>query len=200
MHVHALWLKGLSTAHATHTPSIAPAHPQPFALTFFPLAAAVHWEPCLPLSVSLLQSYQYWSERQGAPGHLRGHWPSACNWKELIARPNPKAVIVPSACILGVTMTPSILPPASLLSRRSCISQMVLWTEKCFSYRISSVRRPHWFCQAVPLLWGKHKVCCSAASTGQRCPTQQNPFRQLPSLEIETDSTPPAPVTKIQGE
>lgn len=100
-----------------------PCHPHSFHCScppstlcsyIFPLAAAEHWEPCLPLSVSLVQSYQYWSERQGAPGHLRGHWPSAWNWKEQIARPNPKAVIAPSACILGVTMTPSVLPSASL--------------------------------------------------------------------------------------
>lgn len=66
---------------------------------------------------------------------------------------------------------------------------MVLWTEKCFSYHISSVIRPHQFWQTVPLLWGKHEVCCSAASTGQHCATQQDPFRQLPAFGHSTSTS-----------
>lgn len=105
---------------------------------------------------------------------LRSHWPCACKWREQIARPILKAAMVSSAeqrhCNLGVTMTPSVLPPA--VSLRSYISQMILWTEKCFSYHISSVVRPHLFWQAVPLLWGKHEVCCSTVSAGQHCATR----------------------------
>lgn len=53
-----------------------------------------------------------------ASGHLKGHWLCACKWREQIARPILKAAMASSAeqrhRNLGVTMTPSVLPPASL--------------------------------------------------------------------------------------
>lgn len=78
-------------------PPIAPANPQPFALhIFLPQLLSMGNGGCL--------CWHPWyraasTDRKGevALGHLRGHWPRACNWREQIGRLKPKVVMAPSA-------------------------------------------------------------------------------------------------------
>lgn len=120
--------------HATHTPSIAPAHPQSFGLCVF-----LQQLPSTGNHGYLCQHPWYRAANtdlkgEVAPGHLRDHWRSACNWREQIARPNLKAVMTPSAGQWHVTWGLQWLHPFFL--PHHCITTFLYFSSDLMDWKM----------------------------------------------------------------